>query len=635
MKCAKCSTEIPVQAAFCPNCGAKAEQPVPPANVCRQCQNPLPPNAQFCNKCGAPAGQPAVSASSACPQCNTLLKAGAVFCPNCGLKQQGAATPPPPYAQPYIPPYAPPVQAPYYAQPVPAPKKGHGGLVAFLVIVLVLAVAAGAFFMFKDKVAALFGGPKASYVNIESKELKKQAADAVDKMSQFSSGSVVPDKGGYDISLKMSLDENMPGVDPGTIAALENITINTKVLFDRKAETPKFYTQLDLMTGEEKLLTLEALYNQDQLVLGLPGILEKYISATSEELASMMGSTGVDPSQATGGFAVITDAFSMDLGIDKTKLNGTCSKIIDIMLKNVDEVEKKGGQPLTAGGVTAKYDLYTMTMSKENARTMVIEILEYLKTDEEVYNLASKISALAAESGQTTVEEMTLESYKQALDDAITDIKDDTSGEDFTLTQNIYVGKNNEVFGRELTATDGSGTTLFHFQMANPVSGSSEGLSISVESEGQAYTVAGSFTVSGEARTGSFDVLNGETIVATVSLTDFEQKTIDNKDYLLGEATITVEPSADTTYTGPSSFTYKGWMQDGKYFFSINMPGYFSIEIGYSDVPAGDVTFPSIDPGQVVSMSDQEALSGLMTEDAMTKLNEIVAKLGLFPTPTE
>ncbi len=86
-----------------------------------------------------------------CMNCGAKIDDTATFCGNCGAKTGSAAAaqpappPQPQYAPPPQPQYAPP---PVYAQPAYAPpppkKKKHGCLIAFLVVLLLVALAVGA-----------------------------------------------------------------------------------------------------------------------------------------------------------------------------------------------------------------------------------------------------------------------------------------------------------------------------------------------------------------------------------------------------------------------------------------------------------------------------------------------------------
>jgi len=59
MRCARCSQEVPADAAFCPRCGAALE------GLCAHCGTPNAPDHAFCKRCGRPLDQRAPTATPA------------------------------------------------------------------------------------------------------------------------------------------------------------------------------------------------------------------------------------------------------------------------------------------------------------------------------------------------------------------------------------------------------------------------------------------------------------------------------------------------------------------------------------------------------------------------------------------
>jgi membrane protease subunit (stomatin/prohibitin family) len=99
--CISCGSLIPMNNAFCPNCGASQAQGggqsaqmqqqqqqqtgTRGGTFCAQCGNAVPSGVKFCPNCGAAVAQ-ASSQARTCPNCGTAITAPTKFCPNCGTK---------------------------------------------------------------------------------------------------------------------------------------------------------------------------------------------------------------------------------------------------------------------------------------------------------------------------------------------------------------------------------------------------------------------------------------------------------------------------------------------------------------------------------------------------------------------
>lgn len=664
MKCANCGAEVPGNSIFCIACGSRVETP---AAICGKCRQPLAPGAQFCINCGTPVlSVPAVPAAQvqagpACTQCGAQIQPGTVFCPKCGARQAAAPAyaPPPaaaypspqpiaqqPYAQqpygqpPYgQPPYANPYAAPY-GQQMPAgqpPRKKKGLLVALIIILAVLLAGGGIYALFGRTIKRAIMGPKATYLSIEGKALKDQAADLVDDLVAYGNREERPEIGGSIIDVNLDLDAEALGMDATTANAIKNITIKSTMMYDRSGEKPLFYDKLDLLASDEPLMTMEGYYDKDQLVIGFPDILDKALVATSEDISGLLGTAGVDSTQAGNGLSVVSSLTGFDLGIDETEMKSAMNKIVDIMLDNIDETEFEAGQTLEAGDVSAEYDLYTITIEKESARQMILDILELVRDDEQFYSLASQIDTYIATANGTGSSELTLEKYQSEIDQAISDVETPDSTEtDFTLVQQVYVDKNDEVFGRDIMITDTDGKTLLHFMLANPVDGSSEGVHMVIEAEDSTYDYLSTFEVKDEKKTGTATLTADGSEVMSVSFEDLilVYKEDGSMDKILGtlDFSLTIpETDVETTIPAPTGFSFSGVMDGDRYVMSIGVDSMFSIAVGIEEISAGDVQLPSYDPDNLVSISDTTALSELITPDVQTKLMDIVAQLGLMP----
>ncbi|MEA4889427.1 MAG: DUF6583 family protein [Clostridiaceae bacterium] len=622
MKCSNCGVEMPDGSVFCTNCGSKV-----PA-VCPQCGTPVKPGAIFCLNCGKNLTADRTAPQQAPYQPPQQQPAA----PNRMPQQQPAA----PYQQPYMQ----QAYAPGYGQPIPpaaAKPKRKGWLIA-LIVILVVALAGTATYLFAGKqIKRLILGPKASYLAIEGQALKQDATDLVDDLVKLS-GQNNTGKGGSSIELNLSLNEDKLGLDPTTAAALENITFDTTFMYNRESGDPRYYANVDLKAKDEKLLTLQAFIEQDKVVVGLPGILNQYIVAQGDELGQVLGMAGTDTASADSSLAALKQIFSMDMNIDQPELQKSLHKLIDIVLAHIDDAAYQGGQTLKAGDVSAQYDLYTITLSSKNARKMMLELCKAMRDDEQIYNLAgmvygaSNLSNTSSAEGDAASDTLTLEAYQASLDQMIQEFSaEEAEGSAFTIVQKLYVGGNDQIFGRDIVITGEAGEEMGHFVYSHPVAGEKEALVIAYESGADSVSFESSYTNKNGKKTGDAVLSSGGSQVLSLSFTDLIRKTFGSRDYLLGSLELTASDSAAL----PGAITYKGREESGRLWMDLGLADYGSLEIGYQEMAAGDAVIPSYNADNLVSASDSEALQGLMTEDVMAQLSEIMAKLGLSPSAAQ
>jgi len=259
------------------------------------------------------------------------------------------------------------------------------------------------------------------------------------------------------------------------------------MMYDRSGDSPLVYDKLELLSVAEHLVDIELLYGDEQLVIRAPEIFDEYLVTDTTGLADSLDSGDIsigdiDLSEFSSYAGLLTGTGALDLGIDDQELNKTMDKIINTILDHIDTCELKTGQTLTAGTVSATYDLYDMSISKDSAKAMITEILELLQDDQEFYNLYKRIAGTL--NGDSESGEYTQEQYQADIQQAIDDIADESNDEgDFTIHQLLYVNSKDEVVGRDLTVIDDTDTTQLHIQYAQPADGSKEAYLMSLDTE--------------------------------------------------------------------------------------------------------------------------------------------------------
>lgn len=110
------------------------------------------------------------------------------------------------------------------------------------------------------------------------------------------------------------------------------------------------------------------------------------------------------------------------------------------------------------------------------------------------------------------------------------------------------------------------------------------------------------------------------------SFTDLDAVVIDDQDYLLGDLSIEI---LDDTAELPGNIIYRGSEEDGVFTADIGVEGYMTATIEYEKLSAADAEITLYNTSNLVRIDDQEALMGLLTEDAMNELLDILSRLGL------
>jgi hypothetical protein len=496
--------------------------------------------------------------------------------------------------------------------------------------VLVLA-AGGVYALAGKQIRRLIMGPKATYLAIESKGLKDDAADLVEDLVRIGNLPQQDEKGGTVLELAVELPGLTSDMDPAMVESLEKLTLDATYLYDRSADDPRYYTSLDLMTQGERLLTLDVYFEKDRIVLGLPDILDQYVFADNATLAGLAGSldTGVD--MAVSPTDMLNQAMSMDLGINQVEMEKSMNRLIDIVMDHIDDAEFKGGQTITAGSVSGRYDLYTVTITSDNMRLMLLELFKEIRDDDEIFNLAEKLYSLYAaadpEAAGTDGTVLTRTMWEESLDEVILELEDELDpDEKFTLVQKMYVDGKDDIRGREITITDNTGMQTAYLQYLNPVDGDKEGLLVEFDADGETGQLVATYTVKDDRKTGTASLTVAGSEVATATYSGLDAAVIDEKDYLLGEIEIEIsDPSVDL----PGNLVYKGTESGGKFSGELGIKDYAIAKIGYQEVPADSAIIPEYNDSNLVDANDQEALQGLMTEDVMNELTVIISKLGL------
>ena len=261
-----------------------------------------------------------------CVKCGTKLDDGAKFCPNCGAAQAPSAPASAPAAAPVQPTVGPaqphrsstsrqqpvyeaPVRQAVYTEPAPAAppkkKKKHVGLVIFLIIIL--AIAAGAFLM-KDKIASYalrsFAPAEKYYQHVEKQSISELSANASEAYDTWVLANKDADnmtsEGGMEIKLGSAGRDLLMGVVGPTLQQLnpeEDLAWLQSLSIEGGRITQGDLTsmQLRLTLNGTKLITLDLSADpaNDKAYLAIPELKADYLEMPLSQLISMGGGSGI------------------------------------------------------------------------------------------------------------------------------------------------------------------------------------------------------------------------------------------------------------------------------------------------------------------------------------------------------
>ena len=468
-------------------------------------------------------------------------------------------------------------------------------------------------------------GPKAAYLQIEGAALKEQASSVAADIAKYGNKNESL-KGGMDLEIQLIPSANNPDIDITTAGILEMLTVNDRFIYDRTSETPRYFNRLDIMAYEDKMLSLETLYGEDQLIVSLPDLLDKSILATADEIEQMSGSFGMDTGSITPMAGLLTGSGAMDLGVNEAKLKKSFVSIVEIMLEYIDSCELEKGSTLSAGSVSADYDLYDVTITEDSARAMAIEIFKHLKNDEEFYNLVAGMQTSAAAADET-IEILSFKAYQQDLQDVIDEIEADESTEDYTINQLVYVDKDDQIVGRDLTILDSQDNILFNLVYAQPRDGDDEALYLMVYNEDEDFTWLSQYTYDDEKKTGYASLSNMGTDVLQAEFQNVETVEVNGVERLIGQFQLTLINPDATVDELPTEIHIETSQAGDQLIIDLEMPDLLSITIGYTALSEQDIVIPTYDSTNMVSASDSQGLEGLITPEVQQKMMEIMAML--------
>ncbi len=211
------------------------------------------------------------------------------------------------------------------------------------------------------------------------------------------------------------------------------------------------YNEMKLTQGEDDILDIEYVQNNDLYGIKINDLFEKYLAFENNDLESIYKSLGIYeeiiknlPDEIT-----FEEDNNIKLFTDE-EIQTVQNKYLNLLINNkYSNNYSKSNEQITINGQNINTTAYSLSMTKEQLNNIYIEILESVKQDEIILGKVRSLqdSALKYVSQDTSFED----SFKSKIDEIINDIKNNNIG---TQECKIVVYHSNKKTVRTAIITD-------------------------------------------------------------------------------------------------------------------------------------------------------------------------------------
>lgn len=513
---------IPEGNKFCMKCGAKAE-PEQAAG-----KNPGP---EFQD---GPAGAQRQTAPrpgvKICGRCGAEVPDGMKFCTACGAPMEGGAGGQTPQRG----------NTGNGAGPVkPVKKKSKKGLVIGVVsAVVVIGAGVGVFAAVNSNAfKAKFSSPEDYYREIETAWLKEQAEKAG---SGYGKGLENTKGTAIEGTVKLRVEEGGQALLGVTDIGEELSALNDlEIRLNMGSSDGLFGMEAALYSAEERLAGMQTVLDQEagDAYIQIPELSDTYLYMSAEEL------------YGTGYYSQAQAAEAVKEMMEALPSAETVTSLMEhyggIFIDHAKDVEKESGV-LEVGGVSQDCTLLTVTLDENELQELAVEILESLKSDQDVEDMILAVGNASAAGGEESGTAY-YEEFQDTIQETIDQLESATP-EACEVRMLVWVDKKGEIAGRKLSMTvDGESQDLIAYQC--PRDGDACALKVSIGDEerngGYDYVVLeGEGTISGDKVNGEWGLSAGGVEALQIDVADYDLKKAED-GYLSGSFTFSTQMMAE------------------------------------------------------------------------------------------
>ncbi len=196
--------------------------------------------------------------------------------------------------------------------------------------------------------------------------------------------------------------------------------INEEFDFETKSKPGEDFAsaKIDMKQNDEKKLTIDYLRNEDSYGLRFEDVIKQYIVLENNNLKEFAQKLGIENTDNMPNKLEIQDKVVM--GEEEQKaIEQILTKYMNIAIEQIpnENYSKLKKENITLDDKELSADGYQLTINGDLLKEILINVLNSMKEDEEVYNLLSKLSET----------EFKLENYKETIQSSIDAISQENS----------------------------------------------------------------------------------------------------------------------------------------------------------------------------------------------------------------
>ena len=283
-----------------------------------------------------------------------------------------------------------------------------------------------------------------------------------------------------------------------------------------------------------------------------------------------------------------------------------------ILLDGIND-EESTAETLSAGGVDQECTALEGSISAKEAVSLIQEILNTVKEDEELKNL------IESWTKDMDDEKYSYENFLKSIENIENEIEEEGEAGDGSLLSKIWMDEEGNVAGRQISVVDADGSTEPLFVWKSPKADSQCGLMLELYDDESIISLEGCGELTGDLLNGSY----------TLSM-DGTEFAIDVKDYntaamkagnLNGSYTLSIVPAqtGDEEYNPMEGFElvadFAGDNETGSITLSLNSSGSNLLSIGLAARPGKQVEYVDVSAMDKIYDVDSDADGEAFTND--------------------